>query len=246
MPERTNRRSAARFLLACTLVAGFVPASGLNSGATAAPGQPDVVIVGDSLTGGNTSFIGPTLRNAGLDVRLEALSARRIAVSYQFLGPRDSGVARVRALKAAGVAPELWLIQLGTNDLGAVQNCRCPDPIAFAGDIIDQLLDEIGTGVPIAWVTLLNQSQEDATRWFNHAISIRAARDPYMALVDWRAITVNRPDLFLDDVHPNVAGVVVLTQMYIDHISALLADPLGPHTPGPGLASAERIGSFEH
>jgi len=77
------------------------------------------VIVGDSVTGGNTSFIGPTLRNAGLDVRLKALSARRIAVSFRFFGLlRDSGIARVRALQAAGVAPELWVIQLGTNDLG--------------------------------------------------------------------------------------------------------------------------------
>ncbi len=243
MPVRTKQ---LRIVLAYVVVAGFMPVFGFSPPATAAPGQPDVVIVGDSLTGGNTSFIGPTLRDAGLDVRLEALSARRIAVSFDFLGRRDSGVARVRALKAAGVAPQLWLIQLGTNDLGVVQNCRCADPIAFAGDIVDELLTEIGPGVPIAWVTLLNQSQEDAARWFNHAISIRAARDPYIALIDWHAITVDRPGLFLDDVHPNVEGVRVLTQMYIGRIRALLANPLGPQTTGPGLASAKRIGSFDH
>jgi len=231
---------------ACALIAGFLPEGRSSPLVTAAPGQPDVVIVGDSITGGNTSFIAPTLRNAGLDVQLEALSARRIAVSFQFKGLRDSGVSRVRALKAAGVAPELWVIQLGTNDLGVVQNCNCPDPIAFAGDIIDELLTAIGPGVPIAWVTLLSENQQVATRWFNHAISIRAARDPYIVVVDWHALTVGRPDLFLDDVHPNVAGVRVLTQMYIDHIGVLLADPLGQPKPGTGLVPAVRIGSFAH
>ncbi len=228
-------------LLVATLLAAMTPLSA-DDRVVAAPGQPDVVIVGDSLTAGNKSYIGPTLRNAGLDVRLEALSARRIAVSFDFLGRRDSGVSRVRALKAAGVSPSLWVIELGSNDLGVIQNCECPDPVAFAGTIIDQLLDEIGPGVPIAWVTVLSRNQWDASRWFNTAVGIRAARNLYIALIRWHDLALLRPDWFVDHVHQNVEDVKVFTQMYIDRISALLADPLGPRPAGPGLAAATRLG----
>jgi lysophospholipase L1-like esterase len=232
---------AVSCFVAAALLAGIAPLSAGRQ-AAAAPGQPDAVIVGDSLTGGNVDYIRPTLRNAGLNVRVEGLSARRIAVSFNFLGRRDSGVARVRSLKAAGVAPALWVIQLGTNDLGVINNCRCPDPVASAGKIIDQLLDEIGPGVPIAWVTVANRTQWDASRWFNTAIGIRAARDPYIALIRWHNLSASRPDWFVDHVHQNFTGVKVFTQMYIDRISALLADPLGPRPPGPGLAAATRLG----
>ncbi|MDG2233942.1 MAG: hypothetical protein P8L16_08955, partial [Ilumatobacter sp.] len=108
---------AVSCFVAAALLAGIAPLSAGRQ-AAAAPGQPDAVIVGDSLTGGNVDYIRPTLRNAGLNVRVEGLSARRIAVSFNFLGRRDSGVARVRSLKAAGVSPALWVVQLGTNDLG--------------------------------------------------------------------------------------------------------------------------------
>jgi lysophospholipase L1-like esterase len=228
-------------LVTAALLAGTAPLNASRE-ASAAPGQPDVVIVGDCLTGGNGNYIGATLRNAGLDVRVEGLSSRRIAVSFDFLGHRDSGVERVRSLKAAGVSPALWVIQLGTNDLGAIDDCGCPDPVAYAGSIIDQLLDEIGSDVPIAWVTVANRNQWDASRWFNAAITIRAARDPHIALIRWNELSASRPDWFVDHVHQNSTGVRVFTQMYIDRISALLATPLGPRPPGPGLAAAMRLG----
>ena len=248
MATRSNTPGSHRCsvpTICCVLIAaliGSVTSLETDEPAAAAPDQPDVVIVGDSLTGGNASYIGPTLRNAGLDVQLEGLSARRIAVSFDFDGRRDSGVARVRSLKAAGVSPELWVIELGTNDLGVINNCRCPDPISFAGTIIDQLLDEIGPGVPIAWVTVVNRNRWDASRWFNTAIGIRAARDPHIALIRWHDLAASRPDWFLDEVHQNVEGVKVFTQMYIDQISMFLADPLGPRPDGPGLALATRLG----
>ena len=167
-------------LVTAALLAGTAPLDASRE-ASAAPGQPDVVIVGDCLTG-------------------------------------------------------------GTNDLGVINNCGCPDPVAYAGSIIDQLLDEIGSDVPIAWVTVANRNQWDASRWFNAAITIRAARDPHIALIRWNELSASRPDWFVDHVHQNSTGVRVFTQMYIDRISALLANPLGPRPPGPGLAAAVRLG----
>lgn len=207
------------------------------------PGQPDVVIVGDSLTGGNASYIAPTLRAAGLDARVEGLSARRIAVSFEFLGYRDSGIERIRALRAAGVDPDLWVIQLGTNDLGAVKNCSCADRVAFAGSLIDRLLVELPPNRPIAWVTLMNRADYDITNTFNEALRRRAVINPYMRLIDWARLSLQRPDWFVDPVHQTVSGVARFTQMYVDEIRALLADPPGPTPRVPGTQRAVRLGT---
>ncbi len=81
-----------------------------------------------------------------------------------------------------------------------------------------------------------------STESFNAAISVRAARDPEVALIRWHSLATPHPEWFIDTVHPNAVGVRVFTQMYIDAIRTLLADPLGPSVPGPGLATATRLG----
>ncbi|WP_394935473.1 hypothetical protein [uncultured Ilumatobacter sp.] len=54
-------------------------------------------------------------------------------------------------------------------------------------------------------------------------------------------LSASRPDWFVDHVHQNSTGIKVFTQMYIDRISALLANLLGPRPPGSGPATAIRI-----
>ena len=227
------------------VVAGFTIAGSLTTGdpVEGRPGQPDAVIVGDSLTGGNTSYIVPTLRRAGLDVRVEGLSGRKIAVSFQSRGYLDSGIERIRSLRAGGVDPDLWVIQLGTNDLASVSNCRCTDPVVFAGDLIDRLLAELPATTPIAWVTLMDRADYARTNAFNEALRRRAVINPYMRLIDWAALSLQRPDWFVDPVHPGFAGVQRFTQMYIDDVRALLADPPGPTPPLPGVQRAVRVGT---
>ena len=182
-------------------------------------------------------------QSVGLDAQVEGLSARRIAVSFQFQGYRDSGIERIRALRASGVDPDLWVIQLGTNDLGAVKNCGCADPVAFAGDLIDRLLEELPANRPVAWVTVLYRDDYDLTNTFNEALRRRAATNPYMRLIDWARLSLQRPDWFIDPVHQSIDGVVRFTQMYVDDIRALLADPPGPPPRLPGTKRAVRLGT---
>jgi len=235
----TVLRLALGAVLSMVAVAAISPAEPVEG----RPGQPEVVIVGDSLTGGNESYIVPTLRNAGLDARVEGLSARRIAVSINLRGYRDSGIERIRSLRTAGVDPDLWVIQLGTNDLGAVKNCGCADQVVFAGDLIDRLLAELPPDTPIAWVTLMNRADFDVTNAFNEALRRRAVINPHLRLIDWARISLQRPDWFVDPVHLTVDGVIRFTQMYVDEIRALLAAPPGPTPPLPGLQRAVRIGT---
>lgn len=239
------RRSPLAVVLAGLVVAGLGVVGSFTTGAPVEgrPDQPDAVIVGDSLTGGNTSYIVPTLGQSGLDVRVEGLSGRKIAVSFQSRGYRDSGIERIRSLRAAGVEPELWVIQLGTNDLESVSRCGCADRVAFAGDLIDRLLAELPANTPVAWVTLMDRSDYARTNAFNEALRRRAVVDPYMRLIDWAGLSLQRPDWFVDPVHQSFAGVQRFTQMYVDEIRALLADPPGPTPPRPGLQRAVRIGT---
>ena len=89
---------------------------------------------------------------------------------------------------------------------------------------------------------MANRSQWDALRWVNAAIAISAARDPSIVLIRWNELSASRPDWFVDHVHQISTGVEMFTQMYIDRISALLANPLGPRPPGSGLAAARCLG----
>lgn len=203
---------------------------------------PAAVIVGDSLTGGNDSFIRAKLRTAGLDsVRVEGLSARRISVSFDFRGRRDSGIDRIRTLRSAGVDPDLWVIQLGTNDLGAVENCRCADRVAFAQSLIEQLVDEVGSDAAIAWVTVHDRDRPAVADDFNTAIFLAALDHPRMTMIQWKRRAADHPDWFLDDVHPNGRGLEELTTMYIDRIGRLLTNPFDRDAPQFGLHRAQRV-----
>lgn len=238
MTRRTRRFACA---LAVTVgLIGAAPSGGLVKGQAL---QPDAVIVGDSLTGGNATYIRSFLQANGLPgVRVEGLSARRIAVSFEFQGFRDSGIERIRSLKAQGVDPQLWVVQLGTNDLLSVARCQCPDPVAFAGALIDRLRAEIGPATPTAWVTVMNRDDYDVTNTFNEALRRRAAADRYFRLIDWAGLSLMQPEWFADSVHPNVAGLRPFSEMYVRDISALLSNLPGPPPPRSGTQSAVRIG----
>jgi len=124
------------------------------------------------------------------------------------------------------------------NDLASVENCERPDPVAFAGALVDQLLAEIGPDVAVAWGTIVDRNDPLPASWFNQAISLRADRNPFLALIDWHELAADRPDRFLGNVHPNMAGLRAFTQMFIDDITLFLADPPNPEVSGRGLAQA--------
>lgn len=234
-----------RFIVVIATLVLAIGASSLSTNpASGQTPQPDAVIVGDSLTGGNATYIRSTLRANGLsNVRVEGLSGRKIAESFRFGGVVDSGIARIRSLRSAGVRPQLWVIELGTNDLYSITRCGCPDPVAFAGALIDRLRAEIGPDTPTAWVTVMNRADYGITNTFNEALRRRAAADPYFRLIDWAGLSLMEPSWFLDAVHQSAAGLVPFSDMYVREISALLADPPGPRPARPGVQTAVRIGS---
>ena len=240
VPRLLERLAIA--IAAVTIGVGALSLSDAPANGQAA--QPAAVIVGDSLTGGNASYIRSVLQANGLsNVRVEGLSGRKIAETFQIRGVVDSGIARIRTLEASGVRPRLWVIQLGTNDLYSIKRCGCPDPVVFAGALIDRLRAEIGPNTPTAWVTVMNRADYAITDTFNEALRRRAAVDPYFRLIDWAGLSLMQPGWFADAVHQNAAGIGPFSDMYVHDISTLLADLPGPPAPRSGLQPAMRRGA---
>jgi hypothetical protein len=103
---------------------GIARSSGSASGQTS---QPDAVIVGDSLTGSNATYIRSALAENGLpDVQVEGMSGRRIAVSVELRGSRDSGIERIRSLMTGlRTSTELYVRDI-TALLGDLPGPRAP------------------------------------------------------------------------------------------------------------------------
>lgn len=225
--------AAATVLVAVGVAAGEGPVAST---------PPDIVVIGDSLTAANKSLISSRVAAGGVSsVDYEALSGRRInaAVTYGDGIRRSSGVEVVRRLRGGGVDPALWVIELGTNDIGSVRNCECADPVVFAGTLIDTIVAAIGPGEPIAWVTVLDRNNIGVSGSFNEALRRRAAVDPLFILIDWYGLGAGHPEWFLDHVHHNLAGVDAFAGLYLDSFRRLLDHPLG--TPRPGRPAAERV-----
>ncbi|MGI9644023.1 MAG: SGNH/GDSL hydrolase family protein [Ilumatobacteraceae bacterium] len=194
------------------------------SSAGAESPNPDVVVVGDSLTGDNAARIGDRLRSTvPHTVQLEGLGGRRIEESYEWLGWRSSGLEAIERVRAAGIEPELWVIELGTNDLFHFGDRSWAEKVAESRRLIDTVVAAVGPESSIAWVTVLNRDDAVATRTFNEALRGRAAANERLALIDWEHTSTVHPEWFIDLVHPNDAGADVLADIYGAEIERRLA-----------------------
>lgn len=232
--------------LLCAVVAAAVvlaPIGASPRGPVSADAPAPVAIIGDSIIAGNLGYILPALDARGVPRRVvDALSSRKTSIAW-FDGRRTvtSGIDAVRSLRARGAAPQLWVIELGTNDTFDISTCRCPDPVAFAGQRIDALRTELGPGARVLWVNVRTSSAGALA--YNEALVRRAGPD--FVIADWKAHSAGRTSWFVDAVHPNAKGVRELASFLAD---AILAMP--PPQPLPdlcihgGVAAASPLGSL--
>lgn len=202
------------------------------AGTAEATGSPDVVIVGDSIIAGNRRLIDPVLATAGLDVHIDAQSGRNLTESFVDRERQvDSGAAAVARLREQGLRPDLWLIELGANDVSIIRRCGCADPVTFAGARIDQLLEELPPGANVAWVTVHRDVLEPAVTHFNNALLVRSLQQ-----IDWHAAALFRDDWLLDSKHPSVVGARAFGQVLVDGMTIYLDGPFR------GERTARRLG----
>lgn len=164
----------------------------------------DLAVVGDSLTHAGAASLSTTIAAAGWRVHLDGLPSR--SISY----PADvvySAVDQVASIKRAGIDPDTWVVQLGTNDLYFIVHCQCADQRQAAIDRIRMMLTAIGPGHRVVWVGVQNFEYPPATTLFNDVLAELVAAGEIDAVVDWETLSADhRDEWFVDDAHLSSDG----------------------------------------
>ena len=152
--------------------------------ATLPPGRPvpddfprTAAVVGDSLTLSARDEIEAYLEGIGIEVlAVDAAENRRMSRGSN-PSPGVDAVERIAGAEAP--APELWVIALGTNDVGALSAGD-----QFASDVAD-VVDAIPAGAPILWVDFWIRDRRDAVVAANEVLRAALAGRADTAVADW-------------------------------------------------------------
>ena len=177
-----------------------------------------VAMVGDSITEASVLDLTATLSDAGVeDVRIDGKSGRRIAVGTGNAFSPVSGILTVYGLLAEGVDPSVWVIALGTNDVGNYAN----------GDQYGALIDRITALLPaekqLVWVNTFREQYLDDTVLFNTLLAERMKSRGNAVVADWFRVA-SAPDqtvLLSDRLHPNDNGRTAFSLLVRQALQAL-------------------------
>lgn len=140
-----------------------IDVDGRDDADVVAPFPTTVVVVGDSLTLSAQEEITASLAGLGLDVlAVDGVESRRMTVGSS---SRPSGLDAIRTIREElTVQPDLWVIALGTNDVGAQV-----DEQRFRDDL-QATLDGVGPDAPLVWVDLWIRDRREAVVTANGVI----------------------------------------------------------------------------
>lgn len=147
----------------------------------AADGHPmptTAAVVGDSLTLSAVDEITDALDALGLEAVVDGMENRRLVRGSSDL---PSGTDAIEAILDAG-PPELWVVALGTNDVGA----QVSDD-DFLSDLVE-VLRLVPDDAPLVWVDLWIRDRPDQIATANRTIrSALGRRSAPTVVVDWHS-----------------------------------------------------------
>ncbi len=176
-----------------------------------------VAMVGDSITEGSAEAITATLTGAGVsDLRIDGRHSRRIEVGNGKGDAPLSGIITVYNLLAEGADPDVWVIELGTNDVGSYSGA---DEYGALIDKITAMLPE----KPLVWVNTYRSQYLDDTILFNTVLAERMKARGDAVVADWFSVA-SAPDqtvLRSDNLHPNENGRLALSLLVLQALQQL-------------------------
>jgi len=177
-----------------------------------------VAMVGDSITVASAERLDDALSALDLEVLVvDAQVGRRMTV-----GERDrlfTG-ADIVELVAHEHSPELWVIALGTNDIG-----QYGDPAEVA-EQIEVLLSRLPAGAPVVWVDTWFRGRDEQTAMVNAAIHSVIGARPDSYVVEWSAHAGHEGVLSGDGVHLTTGvGVERFAEVVASGVETLLGAP---------------------
>lgn len=176
-----------------------------------------VAMIGDSITQGSEDALRFTLTAAGLStIDIDGLASRRIEVGGG-KGQPESGMQALERLLAAGVDPDVWVIALGTNDVG-----QYGDPEEYR-TLIHEVLDAIPPDTPLVWVDVYRFDHMDDTIAFNMILRDEIDQRDDSIVVSWFDQAATRGDELLrkDQVHPNKQGNAIFAGIVAQGVAAV-------------------------
>jgi hypothetical protein len=192
---------------------GTDPSGG--DGAQSAESAETVVMVGDSITFMSTDSLRAELSSTGLEVlAIDAQVGRRIAVGNG--GQPHSGTNVIEFI-ANSDPPDVWVIALGTNDIG-----QYADAGEFASQV-QALLDLIPSAAPLVWVDTWDATRPVETQLVNDTLHAMLDGRDDAVVVDWSSHGGDEGVVTGDGVHPTEDGILVFAQVVAEGVDTLLA-----------------------
>ena len=179
------------------------------------PAATSMAMVGDSITDGSADAIRYVLASEGFDeITIDAVTSRRIEEGTGKGSPL-SGIKSLYRLLAAGTAPDVWVIALGTNDVGLY------DDQAEYRRLVTTMVEMIPDEVPLVWVDVYRAEHLTDTVVYNEILGEIVLARPDSAVVSWFAHASDPgADVLRDDqVHPNRNGTAVFASVVAEGIS---------------------------
>ncbi|MBA3604620.1 MAG: hypothetical protein H0W46_01335 [Acidimicrobiia bacterium] len=188
-------------VLGCSSDRGTGAANGDGSGAPATPRIETVAMIGDSITVGSEDALRSALQELGVEtLAIDAENGRRMTASG-FVGSGTEAAARVTTRD-----PDLWVVALGTNDVGIYDG---RDEYRMA---IEELLGTIPAGVPLVWVDIHVDSTPAANDEFNTTLAAALDDRGNATIVNWSAVAAGN-GMLSDGIHPSGAGVEAFAEL---------------------------------
>jgi lysophospholipase L1-like esterase len=157
----------------------------------------DVAMVGDSITVASTDEIEKAVQSLGVDLTIRAEVGRRIG-NGETPAPGTSIVDEI----LADDTPDLWVIALGTNDLGQF------DTDEEYQAAIENLLSLIPSGTPVAWINTYVVAKPDESAQFDAALQSVLQRRGRATIGNW-AVLADGDGVLSDGIHPTDDGATL-------------------------------------
>lgn len=180
------------------------------------PGELEVVVIGDSLTVAADQEIRAALDRLGVgSVEVDAVEGRRMVEDLAGKPSGRTAVGRVAAtLDAADV--DVWVIALGTNDVGAQA------PTDELDRAIVGVLDTVGTSRPVAWIDVFIGAKPDESADFGARVRTAAIERGTMVVGDWYHPAQDDGMLVTDGVHLTGVGRDAFAETIADSVARLI------------------------
>jgi lysophospholipase L1-like esterase len=191
---------------------------GVDDGGIAAGPPPmpaTVAVIGDSIALSAEPYVTGALEGLGVDViAYEAVENRRMVNGS---GAVSSGRNAIHDIVAWGADPELWLVALGTNDVGARTGREA------WRTAIDELMAEIPADADVVWIDTWVRPLDEHAVDFNDALRDELRTRDDVWVLDWhgRAADEDLELVLADGVHLTETGKIEFARLVGDGLRVI-------------------------